>query len=225
MNIIPAIDLKKGKVVRAVGGDRDSYRPIDLVTTYSSNPITFVKALIIKYRPSTIYLADLDLLNDDGDNIDIIYKIANMFRNKIFWVDTGAKKIKKLNIKNITPILCSESCEDIRLINYVYKDHIHSYDYKNRFLGTQYFKKFHSSYKKKVIFMNISDVGNKKGPDFRYLRGMLKYSDIEYYVGGGVSSILDIHKLSKMNIAGALVSSLLMSKRTSNYVIKKRASG
>ena len=224
MNIIPAIDLKKGKVVRAVGGDRDSYRPIDLVTTYSSNPITFVKALIIKYRPSTIYLADLDLLNDDGNNIDIIYKIANMFRNKIFWVDVGAKKIKKLNIKNITPILCSESCEDIRLINYVYKDHIHSYDYKNQFLGTQYFKKFRSSYKKKVIFMNISDVGNKKGPDFRYLRGMLKYSDIEYYVGGGVSSILDIHKLSKMNIAGALVSSLLMSKRTSNYVIKKRAS-
>ena len=224
MNIIPAIDLKKGKVVRAVGGDRDSYRPIDLVTTYSSNPITFVKALIIKYRPSTIYLADLDLLNDDGDNIDIIYKIANMFRNKIFWVDVGSKKIKKLNIKNITPILCSESCEDIRLINYVYKNYIHSYDYKDRSLGTQYFKKLESSYKKKVIFMNISDVGNKKGPDFRYLRGMPKFSSIEYYVGGGVNSILDIHKLSKMNISGVIVSSLLMRKKTSNYVIKKRAS-
>ena len=117
MNIIPAIDLKKGKVVRAVQGDRASYKPIDLVTTYSSNPITFVKALIIKYRPSTIYLADLDLLNGDGNNIDMIYKIANMFRNKIFWVDVGAKKIKKLNIKNIIPILCSESCEDKRLIN------------------------------------------------------------------------------------------------------------
>ena len=224
MNIIPAIDLKKGKVVRAVGGDRDSYRPIDLVTTYSSNPITFVKALIIKYRPSTIYLADLDLLNDDGNNIDIIYKIANMFRNKIFWVDVGSKKIKKLNIKNITPILCSESCEDIRLINYVYKNYIHSYDYKDRSLGTQYFKKLESSYKKKVIFMNISDVGNKKGPDFRYLRGMPKLSSLEYYVGGGVNSILDIHKLSRMNISGVIVSSLLMRKKTSNYVIKKRAS-
>ena len=224
MNIIPAIDLKKGKGVRAVGGDRDSYRPIDLVTTYSSNPITFVKALIIKYRPSTIYLADLDLLNGDGNNIDIIYKIANMFRNKIFWVDVGAKIIKKLNIKNITPILCSESCDDIRLINYVYKDYIHSYDYKARSLGTQYFKKLESSYKKKVIFMNISDVGNKKGPDFRYLRGMLRFSDKEYYVGGGINSILDIHKLSKMNISGVIVSSLLMRKKTSNYVIKKRAS-
>ena len=225
MNIIPAIDLKKGKVVRAIQGHRASYEPIDLVTTYSSNPIAFIKALIIRYKPSTIYLADLDLLDGDGDNVNIIYKIANMFRNKIFWVDVGSKKIKKLNIKNITPILCSESWEDIRLINYVYKNYIHSYDYKDRSLGTQYFKKLESSYKKKVIFMNISDIGNKKGPDFRYLRGMLKYSDIEYYVGGGVSSILDIHKLSKMNIAGALVSSLLMSKKTSNYVIKKRASG
>ena len=224
MNIIPAIDLKKGKVVRAIHGDRASYEPIDLVTSHSSNPISFIKTLIIRYKPSTIYLADLDLLDGQGNNVDIIYKIANMFRNKIFWVDVGAKKIKKLNIKNITPILCSESCEDIRLINYVYKDHIHSYDYKDRFLGTQYFKKLESSYKKRVIFMNISDVGNKKGPDFRYLRGMPKFSSIEYYVGGGVNSILDIHKLSKMNIAGALVSSLLMRKKTSNYVIKKRAS-
>ena len=224
MNIIPAIDLKKGKVVRAVQGDRASYKPIDLVTTYSSNPITFIKALIIKYKPSTIYLADLDLLDGNGNNIDIIYKVANMFRNKIFWVDVGAKKVKKLNIKNITPILCSESCEDIRLINYVYKDHIHSYDYKDRSLGTRYFKKLESSHKKKVIFMNISDVGNKKGPDFRYLRGMLRVSDKEYYVGGGVNSILDIHKLSKMNISGVIVSSLLMRKKTNNYVIKKRAS-
>ena len=84
-------------------------------------------------------------------------------------------------------------------------------------------KKF-SSYKKKVIFMNISDVGNKKGPNFSYLRGMFKHSDAEYYVGGGVKSILDLHKLSKMNISGAIVSSILMSKKTNNYVIKKRAS-
>ena len=39
MNIIPAIDLKKGKVVRAIEGYRASYEPIDLVTSYSSNPI------------------------------------------------------------------------------------------------------------------------------------------------------------------------------------------
>ena len=33
MNIIPAIDLKKGKVVKAVQGDRASYKPIDLITS------------------------------------------------------------------------------------------------------------------------------------------------------------------------------------------------
>ena len=223
MNIIPAIDLKKGKVVKAIQGNRTSYKPIDLETSHSSNPITFIKTLIITYKPSTIYIADLDLIDGDGDNIDIICKIAQMYRNKIFWIDVGAKKIKRLNKRNIIPILCSESCEDIKLINYVYKDYIHSYDYRNGFLGTQYFKKLNSSYKKKIIFMNISDVGNKKGPDFRYLRAMFKYSDTEYYVGGGVKSILDLYKLSRMNINGAIVSSILMSKKTSNYVIKKRA--
>tara|TARA_B100000035_G_C20835027_1_gene480398 strand:- start:73 stop:750 length:678 start_codon:yes stop_codon:yes gene_type:complete len=225
MNIIPAIDLKRGKVVKAVQGGRSSYKPIDLITTHSSNPIIFIKALIITYKPSTIYIADLDLIDGDGNNIDIICKIAHMFRNKIFWVDVGGKKIKKLNKRNIIPILCSESCDDIKLINYIYKDYIHSYDYRNGFLGTQYFKKFNSSYKKRIIFMNISDIGNKKGPDFRYIRGMCRYSGTEYYVGGGVNSILDLYKLSKMNIAGAIVSSILMSKKTNNYVIKKRASG
>ena len=224
MNIIPAIDLKKGKVVKAFQGDRSLYKPIDFVTKYSSNPFTFIKTLIITYKPSTIYLADLDLLDGAGDNIDIICKIAHMFRNKIFWVDVGSKKIKKLNKRNIMPVLCSESCDDIKLINYVYKDYIHSYDYKNGFLGPQYFKRLNSSYKKKIIFMNISDVGNKKGPNFRYLRKMHRYSDIEYYVGGGVNTILDLHKLSKMNITGAIVSSILMNEKTNNYVIKKRAS-
>ena len=140
MNIIPAIDIKKGKVVKAIQGNRTSYNPIDLVTSYSSNPITFIKTLIITFKPSTIYIADLDLIDGDGNNIDIICKIAHMYRNKIFWVDVGAKKIKRLNKRNITPILCSESCEDIKVINYVYKDYIHSYDYRNRFLGTHYFK-------------------------------------------------------------------------------------
>tara|TARA_B100001741_G_C16479068_1_gene563906 strand:- start:37 stop:714 length:678 start_codon:yes stop_codon:yes gene_type:complete len=224
MDIIPAIDLKKGKVVKASQGDRSLYKSIDISTRHSSNPITFIKALIITYRPSTIYLADLDSLDGDGNNIDIICRIANMFRNKIFWVDVGAQKIKKLNKRNITPILCSESCDDIRLINYVYKGYVHSYDYNNRFLGTQYFKRLNSSYKKKIIFMNISDVGNEKGPDFKYIRRMIRFSDTEYYVGGGIKSIVDLHKLNKMNITGVIVSSLLMSKKTNGYIIKKRAS-
>ena len=71
--------------------------------------------------------------------------------------------------------------------------------------------------------MNISDVGSKKGPDFRYLRGMPKYSDTEYYVGGGVNSILDLYKLSKMNISGALVSSL-DEQENKQLCHKKRAS-
>ena len=66
MNIIPAIDIKKGKVVKAIQGNRTSYNPIDLVTSYSSNPITFIKTLIITFKPSTIYIADLDLIDGDG---------------------------------------------------------------------------------------------------------------------------------------------------------------
>ena len=39
MNIIPAIDIKNGKVVKAVKGNRDSYVPIGNDSGFSSDPL------------------------------------------------------------------------------------------------------------------------------------------------------------------------------------------
>jgi uncharacterized protein related to proFAR isomerase len=105
----------------------------------------------------------------------------------------------------------------------MYKDYIHSYDYKNRLLGIDSFKNFDSSYKTKVIFMNIADVGNKRGPDYKYIRAMNKKSSVQYYVGGGIKSTFDINKLELMGFSGVLVSSLLFKKDTNSFLIKKRA--
>ncbi len=224
MNIIPTIDIKKGKVVKAHKGDRNNYTPINELDGFSSNPLIFVKEIIKIFRPSIIYIADIDSFTSKINNIDLIRKIATENKNSIFWVDTGGNKDKRLNRKNIVPILCSENCHSIKNINYVYKDYIHSYDYKDKFLGSESFKKLDSIYKNRVIFMNISDVGNEKGPDYKYIRSMIKKNNNEYYVGGGIKSMFDINKLKLMGINGVLVSSLLFKKHKNSFLIKKRAS-
>jgi len=223
MNIIPAIDIKNGKVVKANKGDRENYTPIDSHEDFSSDPYIFIKKIIDIYRPKVLYIADINSLTNNKNNIDLIKNIADQNRGSRFWVDIGGKVDQRLNKKNIVPILCSESCLSIKNINYIYKDYIHSYDFKNKLLGVQSFRKFSSSYKNKVIFMNISDVGNDKGPDYKFIRSVNKKATTEYYVGGGVKTILDINKLKLMGFSGVLVSSILFKNYTSSYLIKKRA--
>ena len=223
MNIIPAIDIKNGKVVKAVKGNRDSYVPIENDSDFSSDPFKFIRKMTEIYHPSIFYIADIDSLMSESDNVDLIKDIASDNKYINFWVDIGGKIDYRLTKKNIIPILCSESCSSIKNINYMYKDYIHSYDYKNRLLGIDSFKNFDSSYKTKVIFMNITDVGNKRGPDYKHISAMNKKSSVQYYVGGGIKSTFDINKLELMGFSGVLVSSLLFKKDTNSFLIKKRA--
>tara|TARA_Y100000768_G_scaffold381445_1_gene360112 strand:+ start:539 stop:1216 length:678 start_codon:yes stop_codon:yes gene_type:complete len=224
MNIIPAIDIKNGKVVKAINGERSLYNPIKSDSGFSPDPHIFIKQMIGLYRPSLFYIADINSLCSDNDNIELIRSISDKNKGIKFWVDTGGKIDQRLNKKNIIPILCSENCHKIKNINYIYKDYIHSYDYKDKFLGTLSFSKLNSSYKNKVIFMNISDVGNINGPNYSNIRSKTKNSTIEYYVGGGIKTTFDINRLKLMGFSGVLVSSLLFKKNTSSFLIKKRAS-
>ena len=129
MNIIPAIDIKDGKVVKAKQGDRDRYNPISKDSGFSSDPFKFIKEMAKVYRPSIFYIADINSLINENHNIDLIKDIANMNKNIHFWVDIGGKIDQRLAKRNIEPILCSESCLSIKNINYIYRNYIHSYDY------------------------------------------------------------------------------------------------
>ena len=224
MNIIPAIDIKGGMVVRAMGGNRKYYQPVHISLNQSSDPIVFTRKIVQLYHPSVIYLADLDSLNNDGDNTNIIIELCNLFKNIIFWVDVGNRKIRSLEKNNIIHVMCSECLKKIKNINYIYKNHIYSYDYKDGIIGFKYFQKLDSKYKNKIILMNMSDVGTSKGPDYKHIKRTCRSSKKEYYVAGGISSVFDIIRLRNMKVNGVIVSSILFNTKTNKYLIKKRAS-
>ncbi|QDU20528.1 HisA/HisF-related TIM barrel protein [Urbifossiella limnaea] len=60
--IIPVIDIMGGQVVRAVGGRRSEYRPVQSVLTDSTEPGEVARALVAATGAEWLYLADLDAI-------------------------------------------------------------------------------------------------------------------------------------------------------------------
>ncbi|NCN65196.1 MAG: hypothetical protein GW779_04690 [Candidatus Altiarchaeum hamiconexum] len=88
IEIIPVIDIKKGKAVRAYKGERETYSEIgdvlDIAGKYCANKF------------SRIYIADLDAImhNFKSENFDLIRKIS--INNKVHLiVDFGIKSIEE----------------------------------------------------------------------------------------------------------------------------------
>ena len=62
MRIIPVLDLKGGKVVRAAGGRRHDYRPIVTPLSPSPDVADVARGMRALYPFGTFYVADLDAM-------------------------------------------------------------------------------------------------------------------------------------------------------------------
>jgi phosphoribosylformimino-5-aminoimidazole carboxamide ribotide isomerase len=61
-NLIGVLDLMGGHVVRAVGGRRDEYRPVESRLCSSSKPLDVARAFRDAYGIEQLYVADLDAI-------------------------------------------------------------------------------------------------------------------------------------------------------------------
>jgi phosphoribosylformimino-5-aminoimidazole carboxamide ribotide isomerase len=60
--VIPVIDLMGGVVVRAVGGDRRRYTPIESPLAAADRPLEMARALVQRTGGQQLYVADLDAI-------------------------------------------------------------------------------------------------------------------------------------------------------------------
>ena len=79
MQAIPVIDLMGGRVVRARMGDRASYRPLESPLSPTSDAVAVVRGLLAVYPFPTLYVADLDAIEGDGDNFPTLRRIRAEF--------------------------------------------------------------------------------------------------------------------------------------------------
>tara|TARA_B100000579_G_scaffold391424_1_gene366646 strand:+ start:458 stop:802 length:345 start_codon:yes stop_codon:yes gene_type:complete len=89
MKTILAVDLKKGKVVKAFAGFRLNYKPLIIDNIDFSDPCKLINFAVKEINLRTVYLADLDSINNLLPNIDTIEKILKKFPQINFLIDCG----------------------------------------------------------------------------------------------------------------------------------------
>jgi phosphoribosylformimino-5-aminoimidazole carboxamide ribotide isomerase len=87
--IVPVLDLKEGRVVHAVGGRRDQYRPLRSVWQASSEPIPLASALLYELKLDTLYLADLDAIQGRPPEINLYRQLMDLGLE--VWIDAGLR--------------------------------------------------------------------------------------------------------------------------------------
>src|ERR1700722_19996084 len=109
-----------GEVVRARMGDRASYQPLDSPLSPTSDAVAVVRGLLQVYPFPTLYVADLNAIQSNGDNFPALRRIRAEFPALQMWVDNGAADsaaLEALICADLAiPVIGSESQRDSRLL-------------------------------------------------------------------------------------------------------------
>lgn len=220
MQIIPAIDLKDNKVVKAFAGFRLNYKPLILNKKDFSDPILLINSLNRIFDFNIIYIADLDSILGKNNNWNLINKILSIFPKKIFWLDAGFNSPKlfekfktKKKVKNLKPIIATESLNsNFTDFNYFKKcEAIISLDINGKEDSwIKRISKLDSSFL--YILMFINKIGGR-GIDWNYLKKLKKNINFnKSYLAGGIRFKNEIEMLRRSELRGVIVSSMLHKK-------------
>jgi len=220
MLIVPVIDLCKGIVVHAIEGNRKEYRAIESKLCSSADPLDVIIGFQKVFNFKSIYIADLDALEQQNAHLKIVESICNKHPELEVWLDTGSSLIEhylqKTNFQNLRLILSSESLPSVAtfsslLDQYPQHNFLLSLDYKaNTLLGPQELLEHKQQWPEDVIVLNLNSVGATRGYQFpTELNHHEITNSFNTYYGGGIRNLSDIIQLKSLRFAGTLVSTAL----------------
>jgi phosphoribosylformimino-5-aminoimidazole carboxamide ribotide isomerase len=217
VRIIPVLDLKGGKVVRARKGERDSYRPIETPLSASSDPVAVAKGLRTLHPFSTFYVADLDALEGRAPNTSALAQLRAMHGAPELWVDAGISDAETLTAALTDPSLCpvlgseSQSSDELIRRNRDHPRIVLSLDFfGDGFRGPSAILEDTGCWPHRVIVMTLAQVGSAAGPDLARLERVKAMAGSRAVIAaGGVRDMADIRALSSLGITAALVATSL----------------
>lgn len=218
MELIPVIDLLGGRVVRAVRGERSRYQPMQSTLCTSSAPLDVARAYLELYPFRSLYLADLDAIQRQGNNDADIRLLRAAFPHVELWLDAGIRLPQQLrHAKELgcKAIVGSEGLHTLSeyqaLLEAAADDMLLSLDFDNRgFRGPIELLQQAQLWPAGVICMTLAKVGSLEGPDYAQLtRLTASATGRRCYAAGGVRDAADIERLQGVGIHGVLVASAL----------------
>jgi phosphoribosylformimino-5-aminoimidazole carboxamide ribotide isomerase len=222
MQVIPVIDLMQGQVVHARKGMREHYQPIQSSLCKGSDAMDIVAALLYVFPFDSLYIADLDAIQNNGNNFNLINKLHNKFPRLSLWVDAGiadtpsylAWQARHLG----RAVLGTETLRDESLLATnpsTNNTPVLSLDFHGgQFRGPPALLLNPAHWPQDVIAMTLNRVGSDNGPDFAQLTNLLHLASTQspakkIYAAGGVRHVADLRQLRDMGVTGVLVASAI----------------
>jgi HisA/HisF family protein len=220
MRVIPVIDLKAGRAVHAVRGERQNYRPVR-----GGDPLSLARAFRSELGLDELYVADLDAIGGKGVNRSSIEALAHEAR---VMVDAGISEPKRaralldLGAHRLvvgTETLTGPDALD-RLLAEV-PNLVLSVDLRDgRTLSPHpqlaglpaldAVARLHRAGLREAIVLDLARVGSGAGPDVELIAEIhAAFPDLELLAGGGVRDVEDLRALGDAGAAGALVATAL----------------
>ncbi|MEK6954341.1 MAG: 1-(5-phosphoribosyl)-5-[(5-phosphoribosylamino)methylideneamino]imidazole-4-carboxamide isomerase [Candidatus Micrarchaeota archaeon] len=226
MEIIPAIDLLEGKVVRLSQGKRESAK------VYSDKPIEIAKKFLNE-EADRLHIVDLDAAFGTGNNLEVIKGIAKQAGGRI-QVGGGIRTIKdgeKLSASGVDRIIIGTTALDLEklwdfALEFGEKVWV-ACDVKD---GIVYAKGWKEKTEVKVIdflseldglgiggvvLTDISGDGMLKGASMDFFREAKSAIDLPIIASGGISSVEDVVQLKKIGFNGAIVGKAIYENKIS----------
>ena len=234
MIIFPAIDLKDGKCVRLYKGD------FNKTTIFNSSP--FNQALEFQKKGFThLHLVDLDgALKGKSKNKKIIIKIIKKTSLNVqlgggirtlkqisFWIKNGVSTVVLGTMAIQNPKILKKACSifpgqiavalDVRKNNLAMQGWVS----QTKISIFDYIKKLQDFGVSKIIYTDIDRDGTKKGLNFKNINKLISITKIPLIVSGGVSKLVEVKKLKKLNLNGVIIGKAIYDRSLNlNYLIK-----
>ena len=207
MELILAMDLKRGLVVHGKSGQREGYKPLDWGCSPTAEPVGFVRAI----APKNIYIADLDRIEGIRSHNRIIAECARLV--SACYADRGCRSPDDfLNGYHITNIVGTETGgEDLAQ----YGGGFLSLDIKNgRVIPSgrkpvDVLRQANGWKFEGCILLDIGAVGTETGLNRKMLEMMRAAYHRKLFYGGGVATIADLHMLKDAGFDGAIIATAL----------------
>lgn len=217
--IIPVLDVARGKVVRGVKGERASYRDIATPLAKTSDPADVARGYVALYPFRTLYVADLDGIEGRGRNVHLVPAISAAVPIGDIWIDAGSASRKAARSVLAAPVATlvagSESVETLAEIADILKEApvrtVLSLDFRaNEFMGPPELLSASDLWPDRVIVMTLARVGSGEGPDLERIGEIVRRGQgRRVYAAGGVRGKADIEALREVGASGALIASAI----------------
>jgi phosphoribosylformimino-5-aminoimidazole carboxamide ribotide isomerase len=232
--VIPVLDVKQGRAVHAIGGNRSHYQPVRSVLHPSADPVQIARAYREILGFDEVYIADLDAISGDSPSRSLYRKLAELGLH--LWIDAGIRSADDisllLDLESSTIVIGLETLSGPlplrKILDQAGSERIvTSLDLFERVprlpSGADWFSRdpyflAHQILElgaRRLLLLDLSRVGTGQGTGTSDLLASLRHidEDVEISVGGGVACIEDVVALRKQGAESVLVGSALQDGR------------